>query len=449
MFRDGYAGLVGSADAGLVDDGGENSTSDSLFGRIRYAYLHLPRWLRDYAPVFFTKMRIICEARQGYLVGDSRKGNIGRGGTYSDGLIDEAAYIEFGEASLAAAEPACEVLDLQSTPNGRKNMLARLFHAKDSKYLRETYGWWEIPHRRIGLYRDPEDGRLRSPWYDERTRDLSDERRAREYDLDFTTSTSGLVYKELSMSRPPAGHVVPAAEMGYDPRLPLGIGLDFGHARKTAGVLVQPHGVQLRVIADFEGKHRDAGSNARDLARLVREVGFTQGLQGVALHPDPSGQWEDQGSGQSVLSYYQAVGFNNWHFPMLQGPQSVRLGIALVREKLVAREILISDRCEALLDRIQDYRYPTDPRTDDIRSDTPVHNMASHIMDALRYAVTALFTAAGPNVEDDFSHPGDVTPQELGIGEPRSTLDDYDDDLPPRGPGRHVPGGRLREYGGY
>jgi hypothetical protein len=444
LFRPGYSAVFGSADAGLVDDGGENSTPDSLFGRVRFAYQYLPDWLRNFLPVYFSKNRIICPRNESYIVGDSRKGNIGRGGTYEEGTIDEAAYIEFGEASLASLRPAAKRINLVSTPNGRRNMFGRVRFDRESGFAIETYHWTDHPERAIGKWRD-QAGFWRSPWYDAKTRDLTDERRAREYDLDYTTSLSGLVYKEFRVIAPPLGQVVPAGELPFNPALPLGIGIDFGHARKTGAILVQQVGPRLHVIADFEGKHRDSGSNARDLAALVRAVGFTRPLSHELLEllPDPAAQHDETGSGHSILSYYSAVGFKNWRFPMLSGPQSVRLGIALVREKLIAGEILISDRCTSLIDRIQDYRYPTDPRTEDIRGDNPVHDMASHIMDALRYAVTSLFTAAGPNPEDDFIHVGETS---LSASDPMLD-DDPDDDRAPRGPGRMIPSMRLRGGG--
>ena len=68
--------------------------------------------------------------------------------------------------------------------------------------------------------------------------------------------------------------------------------------------------------------------------------------------------------------------------------------------------------------------------------------MASHIMDALRYVVTAFYQAAGPNPEDEFTsawQPGDL------LGSDRSVIDNDEDDLPPR-VGRMLP--TMRAYGG-
>lgn len=424
MVREGYAGLMGSQQADLIDDGGDHSTTDSLFGRIRYIYEHLPEWMREYAPVTFTHMRITCPTRRSYIVGDSRKGNIGRGGTYDDALVDEAAYVELSEASHRSLRPAARRIIYQSTPNGRKNTFGRIRFNSKTKFRRVSFPWWLHPERREALYFN-EDGNPRSPWYDEKTADLSDEQRAREYDIDYTTSLAGIVYKEFTHAAPPRGHVKPRASMQFDPSLPLGIGIDFGHSRKTAAVLVQPCGSTLRVIADYEGRHRGAGPNARDLEALVRSVGFKRPLHLLELIPDPSARVDETGSGHSILSYYQEVGFTNWRFPMLSGPRSVLLGITLVREKFVRHEIEISDSCSVLLDRIEDYRYPTDKATDDIKSNNPVHDMASHIMDSLRYAVSAYYRAAGESRADTFTHLDEPT----ASGNQHDSVLDYDDEM--------------------
>jgi len=438
MFERGFAGLMASRLQDLVDDGGEHSTTDSLFGRIRHLYEHLPPWLQQHAPVRFAHLRISCPSMQSYIVGDASKGNTGRGGTYDRALVDEAAYIEMSEASHRALRPACpRGIIYQSTPNGRKNLFGRIRYNRESGFTKLSYHWSRHPSRKRGLYTD-EDGKARSPWYDAATQDLSDEQRAREYDLDYTTSLSGIVYKEFSIRT----HVKPASTLPLLPGVTVSVGIDFGHARKTAALICQQVGPVLRVIQDFEGKHRAARLNAIDLATLLRATGFTPPLKSELLElvPDPTGQYEGVPSGNSILSYYDSVGFKRVRFPMLQGPGSVALGIELVREKLVAGEIVISDSCRILIDRIEDYRYKTDRITDDIKSNIPDHDMASHIMDALRYVVTGLFTAAGPNPLDDFTPLSERAYTQDGE---RSILDD-DDDSAPSGPGRMLPAMRAQ-----
>lgn len=442
MFRDGFAGVVGSESADLIDDGGDNATTDSFFGRMLYVYKHLPTWLQDFSQLTFTKRRITCKARGSYVVGDARKGNIGRGGTYDTGLVDEHAYIEYSESSHASLTPACQKIIYPSTPNGRRNCFGRLRHDPESGFVVREFGWYLRPDRRVGLYRDAETGKLRSLWYDNATRGLSEERRGREFDLDFTTSLTGRVYKEFTYAAPPAGHVVPAAQLPYNPQLPLGICIDFGHARKTAGLFLQRIGPELLVVGEFTGRHRDARNNARDLAKAVRALGYAGDLGQIDFIPDPAAQYDETGSGHSLLWYYGREGFTNVLFPMLRGPRSVELGVALVRDKLVEREVLVSDACVGFIDDIQDYHYPTDPKTDLQRSDKPVHDMASHRMDAFRYGVTAYYTAVGDR-SYDMPTPLEDLVSRSGANIERSMFDDDEDDLPPA-IGQMVPVGRRR-----
>lgn len=440
MFKEGFAGCVGSESADLIDDGGENATADSFFGRMLYVYRNLPEWMKAVSPLTFTKRRITCPARRSYAVGDARKGNIGRGGTYDWLLVDEHAHIEHSESSHASAEPAAKKLIYPSTPNGRQNCYARLWHDPHSNFKKLDFLWYCRKDRRVGIYRD-EDGRLRSTWYDAKTQNMTEERRAREYDGDFTTSLVGRVYKEFAYSAPPHGHVVPSAQLPLNPNLPLGVCIDFGHARKTAACYLQRVGPQLRVVGEFTGRHRGARNNARDLATDLRAKGYTGKLTNIDFIPDPAAQYDETGSGHAILWYYEKEGFTNWVFPMLKGPGSVELGIALVRDKLAAMEVIVSDACTGFIDDIQAYRYPVDPKTDEIRSNKPAHDMASHRMDAFRYGATAYYSAIGDRHEDVFTPVHDDRP----ISRVRDFLDDDEDDMPMTGSGR-VPG--MRRLGG-
>lgn len=408
LFRDGWGGLMSSADPELLDDGGSASTTDSLLGRVRYLYEQLPAWMRELLPVTFAKNRISCETRRSYIVGDCRPGNVGRGGSYNDALVDEAAFIQRAASSHRSLRPAAKRIIYPSTPNGPKGPFAAIWKNPKSKFRKLAFHWTQHPERRRGLYRGP-DGKPRSPWYDAQTADMRPEDRAREHDLDLTTSQVGLVYKVFARSI----HV--PRFIGYDPRLPIAVGIDFGHARKTAAVIAQPAPAELlRVIGDFEGKHRSAPLNAKDLVKRIRDVGYQGPLSELELVPDPSAQVEETGSGQSILSYYRAAGFLNWRFPMITGPNSVQVGIQLVDTKLLRRQIAISNSCETLVEHFESYQYEIDRRTEEEKGGAkPLHDMASHMMDALRYLCAALYVledehAAIPQPELETRDPHDV-----------------------------------------
>jgi len=104
MFIHGYAGFLASCKEKLVDDGGENSTPNSLMGRIRYIYDRLPDEIRDWAPLSFSHLRIHCPAQSSFIVGEGTSPNMGRGGTWTRTELakgDPAAWPRGGASEVA------------------------------------------------------------------------------------------------------------------------------------------------------------------------------------------------------------------------------------------------------------------------------------------------------------------------------------------------------------
>jgi hypothetical protein len=395
-FREGFAACVGSQLASLVDDGGENSTCDSLFGRLKYMYDNLPEWMKVHMPLSFTKMRITCKPRRSYIVGDARRGNIGRGGTYDTAVIDEAAYIELSEGTHRALGGGnVKKIVYQSTPNGKANVFGRIRFARSTNFHKHSYKWTRHPQKAEGRYKDEEDGRDRSPTYDEATRDLLPEDRAREWDLDYHHSIAGLIFPEFDSTYFPSGNVVPSERAKYNPLAgPLYAGIDFGKARKTVAAIGQHYAARRRivVIAEYVGRHRNAPKNAEELAKTIRSLGYEGPLSDVICIPDPSALFEEQGSGESIWGYYRKAGFLTHGEPLVTGPNSVRAGNEVVRNKFINRELLFGEDCTTLIDDATEYSRPVDRVTGDVRSDEPKHDVHSHGMDAVRYLTTHFYT---------------------------------------------------------
>lgn len=391
LFVRGSAGFMASRKEALVDDGGENSTRESLLGRVRYIYDRLPDWAKAMGPVQFSHLRVTAKWNESYIRGESSNPNLGRGGTFTHGLLDEAAFMPQSETVFAAISDACKRgLILQSTPNGRANAFARLVHSKDSGFRRIRLHWTDHPERWNRREFDT-DGKPTSAVYREMKAKMSPDQLAREWDINYAASVSGLVYPEFNYDR----HF--RSDLGYDPDLALHVGMDFGIGAPTAAVVFQIHGREVHVLADYEMPNAPAETNARNIWHVIRGLGFQGDRDEVICHGDPAGNAREIATGSSVIREYRAAGFTQFTTPRVK----LRDGIRLLKNKFHRNEIYFSLDCMKVAERIGDYKYPTDD-LGNVKGDEPSKTgqdaMATHIMDGLRYGITGCFPVDGEAV---------------------------------------------------
>ena len=211
-----------------VDDGGEDSTHESLFGKLRYAWGQLPRWWQVYAPLKFVRNRITNTRTGAVLSAEPAGSGTGRGGQYDYGIFDEMGEVKNGEAILSGVVNACPRNQLWlGTPKGMQGALWH-FHESETADVQKVFlDWWMIPDRRRcvtcgssdlavegaevdgvvvgvehrgdcaptdGLYWDATDGRWRSPWFNGVAASLPKALISQELERDFTRSAVGRVY---------------------------------------------------------------------------------------------------------------------------------------------------------------------------------------------------------------------------------------------------------------
>lgn len=380
MFRPEYSGIVTSRKEALVDDGGENSTFDSLLGRVRYLYGSLPDFLQAAAPLTFSHLRVSCPQIGSHIKGESTNPNVGRGGTYDDGLGDEWAFVpQSAQAYRSLRSAVHKQLELQSTPNGPSNNFAELWDRTPPSFIRDRLHWTEHPLRYSGGL--TEGGKPTSPWYEaECAKIATADGIARELDIDFSASVSGLVYPEFSYDR----HM--RNDIFYDPDLQLHMGMDFGIGAATAALFFQLHGREVWVLRDYELENAAAVANAENVASTIGKIGFRGERSELACHGDPAGNAREIATGSTVIREYRQAGFTNFSTPRAK----VLDGIRLVRRLLAQGRLYFSVDCALVPKRVADYRFPTDD-IGGVKGDTPVKNRATHLMDALRYGVTGVF----------------------------------------------------------
>ncbi len=287
LFRPDWPMWVMSRRAKEVDDGGENSTPDSLLGKLRFMYERLPPFL--WRPLEIQYNRISNRQTGTYVRGETGAGSgAARGPAAKRALMDEAAFIPRSESAFAGARQSCKTgLVLNSSPLGMANAFARIRHSKTARFKKVSLHWTLHPEKAAGLgcscgwqasrtdvlpsvqlaaHRPVcprrEGPEFTSPWYRAQQADLTEEQVASELDMSYERSARGRVYAFDSARHtfdaeatidPRTGKPVGPPRDGetksqwtrrylaaaIDPRKEVVVAWDFGVSDETAVVLGQ------------------------------------------------------------------------------------------------------------------------------------------------------------------------------------------------------------------
>ena len=214
LFQDKWMGLIGSRKEEEVDD----STPNSLFGKIRYGFYALPQWIR---PEGFRKsdcdnhMKFINPKMQSFLDGESANPNFGRSARSSFIFMDEIFFWRFARESWRACTDTSPCRIAVSTP-------------VPSSFARTLHDSMDLQKHLLTL-----DGRKEHPFKDEEWFKQQELRRAAdplsvqgELNISYQSDPSLAYYPEVNNC--------PLRTFDYDPMMPLYISLDFGVQDKTA-----------------------------------------------------------------------------------------------------------------------------------------------------------------------------------------------------------------------
>jgi hypothetical protein len=206
----------------LVDNGKDPK---SLFFKIRFMLKFCPGWMRPASAgnaYFDCSMRMVNPATNVSIIGESTNGDMGRGGSWSQIFRDEWAAVPENEArqgDAAVADSTDSVITV-STYRGPAGSFYDLMH--NDEVNRATYHWSLHPEKKAGLYTSHEgrleildkdyqfpkdygfvlDGKLRSPYYDRRCREIKDPAIiAQELDCDPIGSGGGRFFGENEVAR--------------------------------------------------------------------------------------------------------------------------------------------------------------------------------------------------------------------------------------------------------
>jgi hypothetical protein len=244
LFRRTWPTIVSSRRGKEVDDGGENSTPDSLLGKLRFIADRLPPFL--YQRLDYKLGMVSNPNTSSYVRGETGSGDqVARGPAYRRALMDEAAYQPAGEGRFSGFRQSCKNgLALNSTANGRGNVFARLAHSKTTTFKKVRIHWTRHPEKAQGLaclcgwkMRDgaglpdaqfdahkPHCPRKKgpsptSPWYRAQVADLTPEQVASELDINYDRSSAVKVFDAYDATK----HVFEvAAAVDRRTRRPIG-----------------------------------------------------------------------------------------------------------------------------------------------------------------------------------------------------------------------------------
>jgi hypothetical protein len=357
--------------AAEIDDGGERNTWKSLFGKVRYmdrrlgstSGLPAPQQRAavpglgklTFRPYSREPAKIENAARDSVVYGGEQSTDPGRGGSFDGAVIDEAAFVPWGEKVHGALDEACPTGKLYlSTPQGDDNIHARIVDERPRGWRILRHHWSEHPLYRVGLHVagvEPEKqpdaemrasatgcklcqgnldgrqwsaeaplshrfpGRLTSPWYDERVIGKTDEQVAQELDIDRERALTGRVYSEFQTEI----HVV-AAGIPYEHNTaPLELGFDYG-LDCTSVVICQDKPDAYCVLGELEmGDVVGTTATPENVSAALRQVLEQLGVPARELTPfwtkklyaigDPAGHARSMESGRPFIEAYHRQGF--------------------------------------------------------------------------------------------------------------------------------------------
>jgi hypothetical protein len=193
------------------------NSPQSLFGKIRYSYYSLPKWLR---PVNFRKsehdifLKFVNPDKQSFIDGESANPNFGRGKRTSIVYLDELFFWKFARESWRSCMDTSPVRIGVSTayPSSFARSLRDSFE-KQGKLI--TLDWKKHPFKDEEWYKKELERREADPLGVEG-----------EIEISYRSDPTNAYYPEVLNCK--------LMELEYNPSLPLYIGVDFGVKDKTA-----------------------------------------------------------------------------------------------------------------------------------------------------------------------------------------------------------------------
>ena len=284
------------------------------------------------------------------------------GRSYDLIIFDEAALADGRDAFNVALRPTLDKDDSKaifiSTPRGRNNWFAEFF---DRGFNDEFPEWCSIRATYI------DNPRMSETDIAEARKSMSDAEFRQEYEADFNTY-EGQIWNfnhETCIANNEA-----LDTSGMD----VFAGLDVGYRDPTAFcVIAYDWDEQLYYVLD---EYMDAEKTTEQHAAKVQQMIDKWGIDYIYI---------DSAAQQTRFDFAQ-----NYDISTINAKKSVLDGIAHVAAIVDNDKLLVDQRSDQVLSCLDQYQWDSNPN---LAREKPKHNMASHMADALRYALYSFETS--------------------------------------------------------
>lgn len=377
-----------------------DKSEDSLFGKLKFMFNRLPRWMRpgrwDHLFVSSPKPVLVNPRNGSVILGAATTPDLFRGGRHDRVFVDEGASIrELRKVmeSIDEVGPAIVV----STPKGMGNHFARLIHG--------TSGAAVVPkgssepgavHLRYHYRLDP---RKDAAWKRAKQAELTAEAWAQEYEIDYRASAPGRIWPEFDRTI----HVLSQDEWeellsgGLLRRAPVFEGWDFGSGRSLTAVawFAYIESLDRLILLDYRQWQE---KRFKTVAEDVGAAGYFCSFNPRGKRPedrvgDIAGKARDS-DGRSWMSNLSDCGIDIFGQSMSHG--GITNAIATIREAITDGRFVLAPSCVERRDPdlpsaaevLEQYRWKGGDKTVDEyvgAQDKPHKDIFSHLADAFQH----------------------------------------------------------------
>ena len=284
------------------------------------------------------------------------------GRSYDLIIFDEAALADGKDAFNVALRPTLDKDNSKaifiSTPRGRNNWFAEFF---DRGFNDEFPEWCSIR----ATYKD--NPRMSELDIQEAKKSMSDAEFRQEYEADFNTY-EGQIWNFNHET------CIANNEELDTRRMDVFAGLDVGYRDPTAFMVVAyDWDEEVYYVLD---EYLDAEKTTEQHAGVIRDMINKWDIDYIYI---------DSAAQQTRFDFAQ-----NYDIPTTNAKKSVLDGIAHVAAIVDNDKLLVDQRCAETLSCLDQYQWDPNPN---LAREKPKHNRASHMADALRYALYSFETS--------------------------------------------------------
>ena len=285
------------------------------------------------------------------------------GRSYDLIIFDEAALADGKEAFNVALRPTLDKDNSKalfiSTPRGKNNWFAEFFNRG---FTDEFPEWASIR----ATYKD--NPRMSETDISEARKSMSEAEFRQEYEADFNTY-EGQIWNFNHEE------CVENLEELDTSKMDIFSGLDVGYRDPTAFCVIgyDWDSEKYYLLDEYLDAERTTEQHAAEIRRLVEKWNIDY------IYIDSAAQ-------QTRFDFAQ-----NYDISTINAKKSVLDGIAHVAAIVDNNNLLVDQRCKESLAALDQYQWDPNPN---LAREKPKHNMASHMADALRYALYSFETSS-------------------------------------------------------